>query len=94
MIDIYVVYKENLKMPVWNHLKMLLSRMVFLILCSYISVFLAGLIHGNVIISFVLKVITVTIVYAAMYVIAFSRTAEFKYFMTLIGKLTNRKGKA
>ena len=94
MIDIYVVYKENLKMPVWNHLKMLLSWMVFLILCSYISVFLAGLIHGNVIISFVLKVITVTIVYAAMYVIAFSRTAEFKYFMTLIGKLTNRKGKA
>ena len=94
MIDIYVVYKENLKMPVWNHLKMLLSWMVFLILCSYISIFLAGLIHGNAIISFVLKVITVTIVYAAMYVIAFSRTAEFKYFMTLIGKLTNRKGKA
>ena len=91
MIDIYVVYKENLKIPIWNHLKMLLLWVAFLTLCSYISMFLVGFIHGNTILSFILKVITITIVYIVMYMAAFSRTAEFKYFMTLVRTLTNRK---
>lgn len=89
--NIYIVYKHVLKKSskfyYLKYIKLFLGIMIDLIICYS----LVGLIKGNSLLIFVLKIVTVVVLSNLIYIIFYHRTKEFKFLKEKLLLLTRKK---
>lgn len=91
VIDIYVVYKEQLGKSILNHFSMLLKWGFFLIANYFVSGYAITLIHASSIFAFVLQIIIITGIYFISFVMVFFRSEEFMYFYALVNRIVRKR---
>lgn len=89
--DIYVVYHFGFKKSAAKYLLLILRWIVFLSVSILIAYQAILLVPWRGIGGFALRIIIITIVYAILFLLVFSRSEELKYYLGLGKKLLNKK---
>lgn len=90
-VDIYVVYHFGFKKSAINYLLLILKWIVFLGISVFVSCQAIRLIPWKGIGGFVLRILMITLVYGAMFLLVYSKSEEWKYYLRL-GKKILKKG--
>lgn len=91
LVDIWVVYHQQLQRSVWNYLRMLLIWVAFLLICGVTMIRVTSWMRTPGISGFILRVAVVTVIYWLLYVLAFSHSEEFKYYLAMLKGFISRK---
>lgn len=90
-IDIYVVYKMEIKINPLEHYKDIFKWILFVMFIGLIIYFTLKWIDVIGFIGFIIKVIYISIIYLILLLIVFGRSSEFKYYVDLFNRLRSRK---
>lgn len=91
LVDIWVVYHQQLQRSVWNYLRMLLIWVAFLLICGVTMIRVTSWMRTPGISGFILRVAVVTVIYWLLYVLTFSYSEEFKYYLAMLKGFICRK---
>ena len=91
LVDIWVVYHQQLQRSVWNYLRMLLIWVAFLLICGVTMIRVTSWMRTPGISGFILRVAVVTVIYWLLYVLTFSHSEEFKYYLAMLKGFICRK---
>lgn len=88
--DIYVVYKFGFKKKLTSYVTNTAKWIMFLATVVIVSMFMCKYIGFFGMYGFLLKGVTIIVVYLAFYATIFSRTNEFKYLVSLFRQVVSR----
>lgn len=91
LADIYVVYRVGLQKSPFRYLGMIAKWIIFLGCVMFVSYYVVTpiLIRGTL--GFVLRILTITVVYEIMFLLVYSRTEEWKYYLQLGKRFIKKK---
>lgn len=93
LIDIWVVYEQQLRVSIWNYLCMVFKWLAFLAICGFIMTKVSTMIILTGIIGFLLRGIVISCIYFILFLFVFSGTEEFKYYMAMGKHFNHRREK-
>ena len=88
--DAWVVYHQQLNRSVWNYLYLILKWIVFLAGCGFVMTKIVALITISGFAGFILRGLTISIIYALLHFLTFSHCEEFKYYLNIAGHIVYR----
>lgn len=93
LVDVWVVYQQQLKISVWNYFSIVLKWLVFLAVCGFVMIRVSSIILLTGFAGFLLRGIVITGIYWLFYLLSFSRSEEFKYYIEMGKRFVCRKGR-
>lgn len=83
-ISPYILYKYELKKSVWEYFKSYANYFIINLLAIISTYLLTEFVNGNLIFSLFVKIIICIIIYNIIYIVAYYRTSEMKYLISIL----------
>lgn len=91
IVDIWVVYHQQLKKSVLNYFKMVVVWLVFLSINGFAMTKIVNLITISGLAGFILRGLAISGIYAIFFLFTFSHSEEFGYYRNMITRLAIKK---
>lgn len=89
--DIYVVYHIGFNKNMMPYILMIGKWLLFMIINVFVSKVAVSFIAGAGIGWFAVRVCIITVIYGILFLVTYSRSEDFKYYMQLAKRILNRK---